>query len=147
MSKLNFFFCKQHIVTVAIRPGCYQGCKWNFPRSIFLRLLQKLKLNEDFYRYSFAWCCDIAVNCMELSNTRNQCWLFCDSWIQCICSSKWIRVLLLLLLLLRRQQQYGWETKLWYLVKASGSNKHQCHSWRVYLNYWYLSPYEMLDRD
>jgi hypothetical protein len=25
----------QHIVTVAIRPGYYQACKWNFPRSLF----------------------------------------------------------------------------------------------------------------
>ena len=49
MSKLSFFFCK---LTVACRPGYYVGCKQNFPRSLVLRLLQKLKSNEDLYRLS-----------------------------------------------------------------------------------------------
>ena len=49
MSKLSFFFCK---LIVACRPRYYLGCKQNFPRSLVLRLLQKLKSNEDFYRLS-----------------------------------------------------------------------------------------------
>ena len=49
MSKFSFFFCKH---TAACRPGYYLGCKQNFPRSLVVRLLQKLKSNEDFYRLS-----------------------------------------------------------------------------------------------
>jgi len=49
MFNLSFFFCK---LTVACRPGYYVGCKQNFPRSLVLRLLQKLKSNEDLYRLS-----------------------------------------------------------------------------------------------
>ena len=49
MSKLSFFFCK---LIVTCRPGYYLGCKQNYPRSLVLRLLQKLKSNEDFYRLS-----------------------------------------------------------------------------------------------
>jgi len=32
------------------------------------------------------------------------------------------------------------------IYSASGKNKHQSHFWRVYLNCWYLSAFQMVDR-
>ena len=113
----------------------------------------KIEVKWRLLQIVLAWCCDNASNCMELSYMRNRCWLFCDSWIECMCSSKWTwwwwwwwwrrwwqwwqR---------QWKQQCGWQTKLWYLVAASGKNKHQSHFWRVYLNCWYLSAFEKVDR-
>ena len=107
MLKLSFFFWK-HIVTVAIRPGYQQGCKWIF---FFFETAVKIEAKWRLLQIFFAWCCDIAVNCMELSNMRNHCWLFCGSWIQCICNSKWTRRWCCWRQQ-RWQQQCGWETKL-----------------------------------
>ena len=97
------FFCK-HIITVASRPGYYQGCKQNLPRSLVFETAAKIEAKWRLLQIIYAWCCHHAINCMELSYTRNHCWLFCESWILCICSSKWTR----LWWWRQWQQQCGW---------------------------------------
>jgi len=104
MSELRFFFCK---LTVACRPGSYLGCKENFPRSLFwdcCKHCSQMKFSTDCPCMML----DSAFNCMELTYMRNHCWLFCDTWVQCTCSSKWTILWWWWWWHWRWQQQCGW---------------------------------------